>query len=1438
MKKLKKRIIILAGSLVVFIGIVLAVALNSGFQTKIVLGILQKTDPQAKLTSVSFGFGRGEVHGLELTAGGALIKLDTAKLQYSLTNLIFGATKVIDSAEATGLVVDLSVPHPSNAAPAANPAAAAGGKKSPPAILIKKADVSAMVLLADKRTIDLSLSAQNVGAGSQGKASGNVSYHDQSPDAKVSEMHANTQITIALSDAMLPQDVDCTVDLTADLPGQTQPSQLSAHLLLKPTTAQSGQIALTLAPPTGAALIDFKGSYTTDGSATGDFTTNLTRAQIEPFALGFKLPDFALQGQGQLAGDATQRSGSVKASLTGNLGHLEVLRPELAGVGGLKVDATLDVSATQPNAAEKTYSIVAKALTANLTPQGGQTAVTVELLKPLTVTYGAQGVKLPAGAGADVARLTLNQMPVAWLTAVLPKEYAVTGQGLNGQVTLSAQDDDALTANTTQPLAFLNFEVKKAGQIMLAGAQVNVDGSAQYLNKSLQAQVRLLGFAATTVAANNVTLKSVALNTSIVRGGFSGNISVVPGLSFPQILANGRSSLILDIDQLDQKALGNTLPALAPAGLLTLTTNLDVATAVSITDAKDLSLNVNSLQVTLTKGTGNTQATFLTLTGLQKFSLPLGADAKLQPVSGNLASLEVNSFPLSVAQTFLPPRFKFSGNPLTGKILLIGAAGTEPAIALQTTQPFTIQNARFSQDNIDKLANVTLSLSPEGTWKSGEVTGSAHLQATSTAGILLDATLGAAQSKDTLTANVTANGQLAAIAAQPVGADWRAYLPATKPQFTVSANVSRTPQALTIQSAEAAVAPTGGAALADIKLSQPIALQTDPADAKKFLWPKANGDVLSIKMSSLPAGVLALALPGYRLQGREISADLLLHGAGDGNYSLIANAPITAAGLSFARLADNAPPTEWVRDLTFTLKPSATFNNEGVSVGNVQDLRLASGNTPLVSGNVDFTFAPAQTWPQQAKISAQADLALLLNQPILAKFNNLTSGKLQMDGTLSPDGSVSLTASVTDWTVRDSQTQLPQMVFQNATGKINHTTGEMQINLPVKGQSKEGPTDCLLAADYGPSGTSHKFSLSLTGNNLVIDDLMAVKAGLFPSTPPAAARPPGAPSPAAPAPAPVAAATTITPDKIPLWGDLQGTAQIQLKTLRFHAFTVDNFQIAAQVSPTQAILSGVTGTFQGAPLSLNATLGFDPKQADLPYQLATGVSFKSFDVGAYFKSRDANTTPPVEGNFSITGNASGRGANIDDVIDKVQFNFALSSDGGTFHLLDLVPNKSLSGVLKTIAKVSGLAGPLLGLLGQKDPTSGKAAMATSIINLLASLDAFQYTKFAFEAQRGADLTIKLSQFDVQSAQVELAGVGQVKYVHGQAIPDQPLTATLSLNAKGGVAQGLQALNMIHGTAASGYSQGPQFQVGGSMQHPDYQFLNNLLTQGAAALGLK
>ena len=1443
MKKFVRWMVILGALLVLLLVVGVVVALNSSVQTSVARHFLQQQDPQAKLESVSMGFGGGEVRGLEMSVGGNELKLGSATIQYSLSNLAFSHTKVIDSVTVKDVVFDASQPA-KPAAKAASPASTTTTTGSSPlSFLLRKADLAGTVLLPAQRSVQFTLTAQNVGSASAGTANSTVIFQDKSPDAKVTEMRTDIKASLTLDDALMPQNLDVLANLVANLPGQMQASQLQAHVTAKAVNSSTNNFSLTLGPPQAGAAnwVAMQGTCDMAGAMNGDFTANLTRAEIEPFAFGVKLPDFNLRGQGKFAIDGKKNTASLAATVAGSAANFEVLRPELAGLGQVDLSANIDAAVQPGKSGGNSLEISAKTLALTLAPAGGQTALALDLLKPTTIEYNDKGVQLPPGAGADVAQLTLTQAPAAWLSAVLPKNFSATGQGWSGQITLSARDDGAFVANTTQMVTFAGLSVKQDDATLLSGGALEFDATVQYLATGITAQVRRFNFQEHSLATGGVELISSSPQGLVTQARFTGNVSVTPTSGTQQVAVNGSIVSALDVDNLDHDALGKNLPFVAPAGILVCNSTFDVVATIPSPTVKNPMLDVNAFQATLSKGPlGPASTTLATVTALQKFSIPLNKDAAWPVISGNVATIEANAFPLAFVQPFLPAGMNFSGDALKGKVLLSGATGAA-GLALQTLVPVTMENVSFTQNSLPQLANVTLTLNSAGTWQAGNLAAQVHLQATSAQGTLIDLALNATKGVGTMTANVTASGQLGAIAEQPVGADWRNFLPDPQPEYRVSANVASTTTgpttSYTLSAAEASVVPPGGvdAPLADAKLIQPFMVQSQPvtaANAKPaYVWPKLSGDVASVKLSNLPAGILALALPGYLLHGSGITGDVVVRGSGDGNYALVTNAPVVASGLTVAQQNAKLPPTEFVRDLTFSMKPAATFSSAGVSAWAVEDLTLASGNTPLARGSLEWTSAAGQSWPQHAKISLQADLAQLLIQPVLQKYDNLESGQLSIDGTMDTAGNLSLNANLTNWDVHNPVLKLPQMTFANATGKVDRTTGAVQLTIPIKGQGNAGPTDCQLVFGLEPSGNSHKFTLSITGNNLVIDDLLAVKSGLFPPAP-TPTRPPGAPAPAAATPT-----ISSTPDKTPLWGDMQGTAQIQLKTMRFQTFAINQFAASAQVSPTQAILSGVSGNFSGAPIALNATLGFNGTQTTNPYQLQSSLSFKNFDTGAFFRARDAQATPPVEGNFTITGGVNGSGANIDDLIDRVQFNFSLGSSSGTFHLLDLVANKA--GVSAKLLKTgTAVAGALLNLLGNKAGAAGGAVtQATAVTDLISTLDSFQYTKLVFEAQRGTDYNVKLSQFDVQGALIELTGTGQINYERGVSIPDQPLTASLGLNAKGSIASAMSTIHLLGAQTAGGYSQGPQFKVTGTMQKPNYNFLYDLLMQGMGGMGI-
>jgi hypothetical protein len=663
---------------------------------------------------------------------------------------------------------------------------------------------------------------------------------------------------------------------------------------------------------------------------------------------------------------------------------------------------------------------------------------------------------------------------------------------------------------------------------------------------------------------------------------------------------------------------------------------------------------------------------------------------------------------------------------------------------------------------------------------------------------------------------------LNALAAQPLGASWSQGLPGTPQNYSITANVTKSTTGLTVQNAEARVAPpgNGGAAMAEVKLLQVVTIPASaPGPANTTApWPVLTGDLLAVQLAQLPVGVLGLALPGYEVRGNTVSADLLVRGEGAGVYSLAAQQPLTISQLSVRKNYETM-----VDSLTVGLRPVAKFSQAGLVSVAVYDLAISSATKDLVNGRVECTFKPDGTTPAQAKFDLAANCAALLNQPFLKAYSNLNSGQGTLSGELAADGTFKLDADFTQWSVRDPARVVQEIAIKNATGKIGPNSGAVQVTAPISGAGPNGATSCSLNLTLTPSpdGKARTFSLNLTGDGLVPDDLMALKNGFSPPGAGATARPPGAP------PAPVA---STEPETEPMWGNTTGTAQVNLKRLAFAAMDLSNLNAAAQVTPTQAMVSKFSAQLPGgAPVTFNGGLTFDASQAQQPYALQANLNMTDFDTGAYFRAHDPKAKVPLEGKFSINGTTSGRGANADDLIARVPFDFKLTSSGGTIYVLSMV-NKGGEAALTGLSVASGVAGIFGGILGGKAPNVSQFSQALS--QLTSLFDKIQYTSMTFEATRGADRNINLTQINVQSPDIIVNGSGRIQYRAGTPIPGQPLNVNVQLGVKGNPAQLLGTLGLMQSNApdSKGYMMGPQFQVGGTLQKPDYQSFYQLLIQ--------
>ncbi len=1398
MKRAWRWVFLGAGVLLLLLAAVLGVASSASFQTAVARSFLRDVDPQAQLQEVSLGWSGGEIRGLALTTSGTAVKLDDAALKYSVGALLFGKVKVIDRVTLTGLVVNATMAGAGSREKAPTKPAGtvtAQASSAPTLVLIKQVDLSGTFFLPGQRTVTANFTGHDLGAGGAGQGQGEWVFTDESKNATVREIHIATQMSVPCDAQMMPQAGNLTVQLSAVLPGQAQAAQLALQVTAAaPKSGGARDFSVEVSQPgaggnAAARLLALTGTCQGSGVMAGSFSVNCTSGQVAPFAFGAKLPEFAVQSGGDISLDGNG-GGSVKAKAEANAGHWEIINPMLEQLGNMQLDAALDASWTNNTL---------KAQSANLTlaPAGGQPVVTLDLIKPLAVDFSGKTPQLTQGAGAQLVNLQL-QVPVSWLALVEPAEWKIKGNTLTGQAVIGARDDGTITAETTQPLMMSGFGVTDNGTAALTNVSLMLNVAASYKDGAVEANLRQL-----ILSSGTTPIAQLAANVSL---GTSGNAA--------PLKAGGR--LAVAVDQIALQPFAKSWAASLPPGAIKIDGTFDLT---KTTDT----LELDALEATVAQRT----APMFTVKLAQKVSLPLAEGAKMPALEGDLVTVEANGLPLELLTPLLPKGMVLTGDPLRGRVMIAGAGSGAAGLVLRTDQPLTLSRLNYSKGGKFMLSGVTVTLDPEGAWSADGKTmnGTARLQVTAPAGTLFDGTAQASLTDGKLAANMLATGGLNALAAQPLGSSWSQALPGAPQNYSLSANITKDSGNLTVQAAEARVAPpdNSGAAMAEVKLLQPVTMPETPANTTvdpkaPAFWPVLTGDLASVNFKGLPVGVIGLALPGYDIRGQTVTADLMVRGAGAGVYSIAADLPLTIERLS---VLHNFDPL--LDELTVRGRPMVKLNQGGLISLAVYDLQLASAGQNIGGGNIEYAYAQDGKTLAATKFNITANVAELLRQPLLHAYSNLNTGMGTLDGELLPDGSFKLNADFTQWKVRDPAREVKEMALVGATGKLGPTAGAVQLTAPLQGTGANGATNCTLNLTLTPTtvngANGQTFSLNLAGGGLVPDDVMAIVNGFQAPNGGKPQRPPG-----------MAVPENTAPDTEPLWGNMTGSAQVNLTRLGFDALDLDNVTGSAQMTPAQLTVGSLSAKLAGgAPLNFNGTLAFDPKQAALPYGLQANLSLKNFDTGAYFRARDPKAKVPLEGNFSISGTTSGRGANMDDMIGRVPFDFKLTSSGGTIYVLAMV-DKGSGAALTGLSVVSGVTGILGGILGGKAPNVQQFSQTVSQLTTL--FDKIQYSSMTFEATRGADRNINLTQLNVQSTDIVVNGSGRITYRKGTPIPEQPLSVNVQLGVKGNPAALLSTLRLTQSSApdANGFILGPQFKVGGTIEKPDYGSFYLMLIQ--------
>jgi hypothetical protein len=1414
-----RMLLVVVGGLALLVALAIVVLLNASFQTALARWQLHEVDPRAEVAQVSLGLGGGEVDGLVVHARGRPVSVQKVTLSYSWSNLLFGPVRTLDHLELQGVEVDAS--GASQIAVAESVASAGVVAADPPsagtnwpAILIRDLSADGTVALPGQRSVAANLTGHDLGAGGTGAADLQGAFQDPAPGAAVSGIHLDSHLDLACDAQMHPQTLALSANLSAVMAGQAQPAQLRGRV----TSEQNGaahpfQFELTQPGAGGARLLAGNGTWQNDGSCAGQFSVNCTRAQIGAVAAFAAVPNFNAQGAGQFS--LARGAGSLQAALDLRALQFEKSQPALAALGPVQLSAAVDASWDGENLSAQSFSLL-------LGPDGAPPALALQLLKPLSLAWTGTELKITRGAGPDLMRLDLNQLPPAWLDAVLPAGWTLTGGNLSGHAVAGADESGTLVAQTNPPLQLDNFNIARGGQPWLAAATLQLDAAAEIAGGKLQVNLRRLGLSAGS--------------TGLLQ--LDGNLTYGSDTGVARVDCTGRLAVL--VDQLAQQPLGASWIGRLPPGSLRLDSTFAVSRLPNAIEA-------DAIEANLTQD----QASLLTFKLLQPITIPAGAESGPPDANGDLAVVQTDALPIALLDMFLPAGAQLSGDPGQGRLVVAGA-GPGAGWTLRADQPLTFAHSNYAEGDRALLADANLTLAPQGTWTADGWQTNVQVQASAVAGTFFNGTLAANQTSDgQLTTTVSLSGDLAALGAQPLGAAWRALLPASPPQFALNATFVRAGTTTTVQSFQAFVsAAAGGPAMADIRLLQPVPFSSASGASG---WPTLDGDVLAMKLNALPLGVLSLIIPTYALSGQTATADLVLHGDGAGAYTVTSNQPLNVGDLTVRHQPDDALIVD---NLTVAGVPTVKFSNAGVLYFNAPDLDLASSGETLAQGALELTL----TAPAQARLNLSGNVAQLLQQPFLRAYDNLTSGRATLAGQLQPGGDFQLSAQFTNWQARGGNRVVKTLNLSAATGKFGPAAGTWQLTAPVTADGPDGPTDCTLKLAVAPAPSGQTFDLDLSGDSLVADDLEDIVHGFQPAAAARASAPssvapavvvpefaqsgeenetplPGAPATPVgtvpnPAPAPGVAnpATAVAPVwPPPFWGALTGNAAVDLKRFVVGTVRLENPHGQANVTPQQVTLGNFSAVIANGTLNASAAVSYDPANSTAePYALQAKVSLTGFNVAQYFREHAPRQKPPMEGTLDFAGVASGQGADANDLAQRVQFDFTLNSTNGTFNVLDTAA-KNHSEELTLASDFAGMVGIAAGMAGKNGPTEVK--QFNELVTLLGTIP---YNKLTCETKRGPDLNINITQFEARSAELDVTGSGQVAYRPHVPIPNQSLRLTMQIAAGGQTAALFSSLGLMDAAAANseGYAPGPAFYVNGTLQHPDFNSLYNVLVKAA------
>ncbi len=495
-RRLGRSLLLASSAVLVAVGVAAGVAFNSTFQTWLARRVLAShPEFRASVGFVSASLGRITLRDLQFEQAGARFTVPEVVLEFPL--LAAACDHQLKLTRLAGRAWTIDLAHPAGDPPGRGRGPAATAAGAPPSSRIAPAFAGLLVPL----TLPWEVSVDGV------ELDGVVMLPESRGQAKVSlsgggfAAGRDGKLAIVM-DAVLEDPRVSAVGVRANLAGRMDTPRTFARLELKfAATAQgtqfpagvelagegsatrvaTGEAYAASLVTQGRELLHLQAEYPREtGRFMGTWKVNMRDADVAPFALGLRLPRFQADGAGGFDADAGFAAVHASGRLAATASELQVVRPELAVLGEIKLEADFDL-------AERGGVLAVQRLAATLA--AGEPVATFSALQPFEFSP-ATGELRTSDATRELVGVSLHGVPVAWVQPLVTG-FELTGNRVRGDWVGMARGG-GIGLRSTTPIAIGDLAVAQGGIPRLTGLDVSFGVSLDYNPSGWQAEIENL----------------------------------------------------------------------------------------------------------------------------------------------------------------------------------------------------------------------------------------------------------------------------------------------------------------------------------------------------------------------------------------------------------------------------------------------------------------------------------------------------------------------------------------------------------------------------------------------------------------------------------------------------------------------------------------------------------------------------------------------------------------------------------------------------------------------------------------------------------------------------------------------------------------------------------------------------------------------------------